>query len=79
MAAYAIFKGSKPSPSGPGTLLEEEDKIAARILLCVARGHGRRQVGWVFVSASKVAVGSGGKSVLRNILAFSVNVFAFSF
>ena len=78
MAAYAIFKGSKPSPSGPGALLEEEDMMASRISLCVARGHGRRQVGWVCVSASRLAVGGGGKRVFWKSLAFSVNIFAVS-
>ena len=78
MAAYAIFRGSKPRPSGPGTLLDEEDMIASRISLCVALGQGRRWVGWVCVSASRLDVGGGGKSVFRNSFAFSANVFAVS-
>ena len=78
MAVYATFRDSKPSPSGPGALLEEEDMMAFRILFCVACGRGRRRVGWVCVSDSRLAVGCGGKSVFRNSLAFSVNVFAVS-
>ena len=78
MAPYAIFRGSNPSPSGPGALLEEGDMMASRISLCVARGHGRRQVGWGSVSVSRFAVGGGGNSVFRNSYAFSINVFAVS-
>ena len=52
--------------------------MAFRISLCMARGHGRRRVGCVFVSVSRSAVGSGGKSVFQNSHAFSVNVFAVS-
>ena len=58
--------------------MEEEDIIASRISLCVVLGQGRRRVGWVCVSASRFAVGGGGKSVFRNNLAFSVKGFAVS-
>ena len=64
MAVYATFRHSKPSPSGPGALLEEDDLMAFLISLCVARGQGRRRVGWVSVSVSMLAVGGGGKSVV---------------
>ena len=53
----------------------QEDMMAFRISLCVARGHGKWQVGMVG-SGSRLAVGGGGKSALRKSLAFSANVFA---
>ena len=55
IAAYAILRHSNPSPSGPGALLDEEDMMAFRISLCVARGHGKRRVG-VVGSGSRLAV-----------------------
>ena len=75
MAVYAILRHSNPSTSGPGALLDEEDIMAFRISLCVARGHGKRRVG-VVGSGSRLAVSGGGKSALRKSLAFSANVFA---
>ena len=78
MAVYATFRHSKPNPSGPGALLEEDDMMAFLISLCVARGQGRRRVGWLSVSVSMLAVGGVGKSVFRNSPAFLVNVFAVS-
>ena len=77
IAAYAILRHSNPSPSGPGALLDEEDMMAFRISLCVARGHGKRLVGMVgFGSGSRLAVGGGGKSAFWKSLAFFAKVFA---